>query len=82
MAGSELDKVARFINSTEQPLVLVIEPWATEVTVPPGSNFSVHYPAPASRDDTSSTEVYADQITFWCEGDTFEVEVDGKLVPT
>lgn len=82
MRDHRLDKAARFKNCTGQPLTLVVEPWATEETIPAGANFAILYPAPTGRDDTSSSEIYADQITFWCEGETFEVEVNGEIVPT
>jgi len=74
--------VARFSNETAQPFVLMVEPWATEVTIPAGSKFAVHYEPPIERADTSFAEVHNDMVRFWCEGRSFEVEVDGQIVLT
>ncbi|HEU0310628.1 MAG TPA: hypothetical protein VFR36_05365 [Sphingomicrobium sp.] len=74
--------IARFSNETADQLLLMVEPWATLVSVPAGSKFAVHYPAPTSRADTSYAEVHDDMLRFWCEGETFEVEIDGKIILT
>ena len=60
----------------------MIEPWATEVTIPSGVRFAVHYPQPSDCPDTSFAEIHPDMIRFWCEGDTFEVELDGQIIQT
>jgi hypothetical protein len=74
--------IARFSNETGKPIELMIEPWATQVTIGPGSHFAVHYPPPKDRTDTSYAEIYDGMVRFQCEGDTFEVEVDGKVIET
>lgn len=74
--------VVRFSNETAHSLELMVEPWATQVSVPAGSKFAVHYPAPMDRPDTSYAEVYEDMVRFWCEGQTFEVELDGQIILT
>jgi hypothetical protein len=74
--------VVRFSNEMTKSLELVVEPWATQVTVPAGSKFAVHYSPPENRPDTSYAEVYEDMVKFWCEGDAFEVELNGKLILT
>ena len=72
----------RFSNEHDRPIELMIEPWATIVDIAPGSRFAVLYPEPVGRPDTSRAEYHPGMVRFWCEGDTFEVEVDGKIVPT
>jgi hypothetical protein len=74
--------VVRFSNETESSIELIVEPWATQVTIPKGSHFAVHYPSPTDGPDTSHAEIYSDMVRFWCEGDTFEVEIDGALIET
>jgi hypothetical protein len=76
----KLDKVLRFTNLTTRSLDVVVEPWATEEAVAPGSTFAVHYSTPRERDDTSRTEIGDDTITFQCDGDTFALEIDGVIV--
>jgi hypothetical protein len=72
----------RFSNEHDQPIELMVEPWATIVNIAPGSTFAVLYPEPVGRPDTSFAEYHAGMIRFWCEGATFEVEVDEKIVQT
>ena len=74
--------VVRFSNETERSIELMVEPWATQVTIPMGSHFAVHYPPPTDRADTSHAEIWPEMVRFWCEGDTFEVEIDGALIET
>ncbi len=74
--------IVRFSNEMSKSLELVVEPWATQLTVPAGSKFAVHYSPPEDRPDSSYAEVYEDMVRFWCEGDDFEIEVDGNIVPT
>jgi hypothetical protein len=74
--------VVRFSNETESSIELVVEPWATQVTIPQGSHFAVHYSPPVDRADVSHAEIYADMVRFWCEGDTFEIDIDGALIET
>ncbi len=72
----------RFSNEHDQPIEFMIEPWATVIDIPPGSQFAIHYPAPADRADASHAEYHSGMIRFRCEGHTFEVEVDGAIVLT
>jgi hypothetical protein len=72
----------RFSNETGKPLELMVEPWASTETIPAGSTFAIHYPAPTDRDDSSHAEVHQGMIRFWCEGDTYEVDIDGKRILT
>jgi len=74
--------VVRFSNETAKSLELIVEPWVTKVTVPPGSKFAVHYPTSEDQPDTSCVEIHEGTVRFWCEGDTFEVELDGKIIVT
>ena len=73
---------ARFSNETGKPLELIVEPWASSEVIPAGSTFAIHYPAPPDRGDTSYAEVHEGLITFWCEGDTYEIDVDGARILT
>ena len=74
--------IVRFSNETGKPIELMIEPWATQVTIPPGSRFAVHYQPPDDRPDTTYAEIYEDMVRFQCEGDTFEIEIDGEMIET
>ena len=72
----------RFSNETGKELDLIVEPWASTEVIPAGSTFTIHYPAPAGRNDTSFAEVGEGMIRFWCEGDTYEVDVDNVRILT
>ena len=72
----------RFSNESDKPLELVVEPWASAEVFPAGSTFAIHYPPPTDRPDTSFAEVHEGMIRFWCEGDTYEVDVDGVRILT
>lgn len=74
--------VARFSNETAEPFELMVEPWGTLVTIPAGSKFALHYTEPTEREDTSFAEIHENMLRFWCGGDAFEVEIDGRVVPT
>ena len=73
---------ARFSNKTGSSIQLVVEPWATEIPIAPGSHFAVHYAPPGDREDCSHAEMRPGIVCFWCEGDTFEVEIDGERIET
>lgn len=72
----------RFSNETRKSVKLVVEPWASTEVIPAGSKFAVHYPAPTGREDTSYTEIQDGLVRFWCEGETYEVDIDGVRVVT
>ncbi len=71
-----------FSNETDSPLDLMVEPWGNIIVVQPGSRFAIHYPPPPNREDTSRAEYHVGMLRFWCEGDTFEVDVDGERIFT
>ncbi|SNS27745.1 hypothetical protein SAMN06295912_103233 [Sphingomonas laterariae] len=70
----------RFSNELDQPLEFMVEPWGAVEIIPPGSRFAIHYPAPEGRSDTSYAEYHVGMIRFLCEGDTYEVDVDGERI--
>lgn len=72
----------RFSNELDRPLEFVVEPWAAAETIPPGARFAIHYPAPLGREDTSYAEYQAGMIRFWCEGETYEIDVNGRRIVT
>lgn len=72
----------RFSNDTGKPLELMIEPWGAIEIIAAGSSFAIAYPAPAHRADTSHAEVHEGMIRFWCEGATYEVDVDLERILT
>jgi hypothetical protein len=72
----------RLLNKTGKPLELVVEPWASTESIAAGSAFAIYYPAPTDRDDTSYAEFRDGLIIFWCEGETYEVDVDGARILT
>jgi len=72
-----LDKQFSFKNDSDEPLTLVIEPWSSSETISPGSTVDIHYPRPTDQDDTSHADRNSDTLVFWCEGPTYEVDIDG-----
>lgn len=70
----------RFRNSTGAPVTLMVEPWCSEEVIPDGSECVVRYPPPTDGDDASFTELQNRRIVFFCEGDDFEISVDGAVV--
>ena len=71
-----------FANATEKPLDFQVEPWAAIEVIPAGAAFAIHYPAPPDRDDTSFVEIHEAMVVFWCEGSTYEVDVNERRVLT
>ena len=69
--------VQRLTNSTNAPLVVVVEPWATEIEVPDAETLIIEYDLHPGREDQSSVQVWPDQITFWCEGSDYRAELNG-----
>jgi hypothetical protein len=76
-----LDKHFSFKNDSNEPLMLIIEPWASSEHIPPGSTVDIHYPRPIDRDDTSHADHNGDTLVFWCEGPTYEVDIDSVRTP-
>ena len=72
----------RFSNETADPLDFMVEPWGAVEVIPPGSKFAIVYPSPADRPDTSHAEYHTGMIRFWCEGSTYDVDVDGERIVT
>ena len=72
----------RFANYSDAPIDLIVEPWATTETIPPGSTFAIRYSPPRDRPDTSFAAYHADAIQFFVEGDSYELDIDGVSVPT
>jgi hypothetical protein len=77
-----LDKTFSFRNEGSTPVILVVEPWASAEIIPPGSTVDVRYPSPSGREDTSYADHDGDTLIFWCEGPTYEVEIDGVRIST
>lgn len=72
----------RFSNETTAPIEFMVEPWGAIETINPGSRWSISYPPPIEREDTSHAEYHAGMIRFWVEGDTYEIDVDGVRIVT
>jgi hypothetical protein len=72
----------RFSNGTDQSIDLMVEPWGAVEPIPPGGRIAVHYDPPAGREDTSFAEHHREMIRFWVEGDSYALEIDGKLIQT
>jgi hypothetical protein len=77
-----LDRQFSFKNDSSEPLILVIEPWGTSEIIAPGSIVDIFYPIPANQEDTSHADQEGDTLLFWCEGPTFEVDIDGARIAT
>lgn len=75
-------KSLRFSNEIAQPIELMVEPWGNVLTIQPGSKFVVHYAPPTEREDMSYAEYHERMIRLWCEGGTYEVDIDGVRVHT
>ena len=72
----------RFSNESSQPLEFMVEPWGAVEIIQPGSKFAIHYPAPHDRADASYAEYHDGMVRFWCEGSTYEVDIDGIRIAT
>ena len=72
----------RFSNESDKPLDLMVEPWGAVEVVPSGATFAIHYPALSDGEDTSYVEYHEGMIRFQCEGDAYELEVNGIFVMT
>lgn len=77
-----LDKSFAFQNDSSEPMMLIIEPWASSETISPGSRVVILYPSPSDRQDTSYADREGDTLVFWCSGPTCEVEINGKRIAT
>ncbi len=75
-----LDKHLSLKNDSNEPLMLIIEPWASSETIPPGSTVDIHYPRPIDLDDTSHADHNGNTVVFWCAGATYEVDIDGVRI--
>lgn len=71
-----------FKNSLGRALTLCIELWATEEEIPAGSIFTLHYPPPTDRPDSTLIELEDDRLIVWCAGETYEIDIDGKRIVT
>ena len=76
----KLIQMLRFKNDSKHGLVVVVEPWASEYNIVSGSEFAFHYPLPKGRDDLTSVAISDGHITIWCEGPTYDFEIDGEIV--
>lgn len=72
----------RFKNEAEKALDLMVEPWGAVEAIPSGATFAIHYTAPSDREDTSHVEYHNGMIRFQCEGDAYELEVNGVFLLT
>jgi len=77
-----LDRTFSFENNTSDPLMLVVEPWASSEIIRPGSKVDVRYPNPSDRDDASYADREGNTLVFWCDGPTYEIEIDGVRIVT
>jgi hypothetical protein len=66
-------------NSGEEPLLVWIEPWAEEYSVPPGSTLGLKFEGPYD-DPTFGTSVEEGRVFFDCGwgGSTFEATLNGN----
>lgn len=69
-----------FTNSSTAALCIIVEPWAAEYTVKPGSTFTVSYPNAADPHELSPIVVTDEFIIFWCAGDAYKAEIDGQNI--
>lgn len=71
-----------FKNSLGRSLTLCIELWASDVEIPDGSEFTLHYPPPTDRPDGTLIELEDERLVVWCAGETYEIDIDGKRILT
>ena len=76
----ELATTVHFSNNTGGELELTVEPWGALEVIPAGSKFAIHYAAPKDGNDTSLVDLQGSSMTFWCEGDPYDLVVDGIQV--
>ena len=67
--------IAAFENRRETPLVLVIEPWGEKHEIPHLSTAGVRYALKDGAEDRSYSVVSDNQIDFWCNADSYEIEI-------
>jgi len=72
----------KFKNSTGRTLTLCVELWASEEAIPAGSEFTLHYPPPTDRPDSTIIELEDDRLVVWCAGETYEIDIDGERIIT
>lgn len=71
----------RFLNGTGKPLIVWIEPWCEEISVPPNSTLIIRQEGVAEGDETI-VEPRADMLVFWCGGSAYTAELDGEPLVT
>jgi len=75
-------RALHFKNSTGRPLTFCVELWASEEEIPAGSEFTLHYPPPTDRPDSTLIELEDDRLVVWCAGETYEIDIDGERIIT
>lgn len=67
--------IATFINYTENPLTLVIEPWDDRHEIPPKGEGGIKYQLKADAEDRSASAISNGEIEFWCNTEDYEVDI-------
>lgn len=67
--------IAAFENRHEAPLILVVEPWGEKHEIPHLSTAGIRYVLKEGDEDRSYCGVYEGQIDFWCNADSYEIDI-------
>ena len=71
--------VLSFTNDRTEPMVVWVEPWGEELSLPPKS--TVQFKAPDGR-EVGDLELAQYQITLWAKGELVQVFIDDVLQET
>lgn len=67
--------VQAFESLDDEPLTLVVEPWADVHPVPSLGSIGVRYLPRAADVDRSTCVVSRNRIALWCDADSYEVDI-------
>ncbi len=73
-------KSYRFLNSGKQPMTIIVELWADEIIVPPGSTLTLH--CEGSGLHAPTVEPVEGGLVFFPECSDYSAEIDGTPVET
>jgi hypothetical protein len=67
--------IVEFENLNDEDLVLTVSPWGDEHKIPHLARVGIRYTLKAGEEDRCYTSVSENRFDFWCNADTYEIEV-------
>ena len=67
--------IVEFENDNDVDLFLTVSPWGDEHKIPHLARVGIRYTLKAGEEDRCYTSVSDNRIDFWCNADTYEIEV-------